>query len=140
MGDGGHYKTFDASYWRLWLRTIDGVSFAEACINELVGASEEIRAKFTASGRDRMTRALLVAIIQLAASSQSDRPTDMLRDVAIRQSRHNRDIAPHLYDTFLECLLRVVRKYDPSYSDEVGEAWKEILTPGLEYMKSMYDA
>ena len=140
MDKGNHYQTFDSSYWRIWLRTIDGVPFAEACISELIGASKEIESKFTAAGRDRMTRALLVAIIQLAASSQSEQPTEMLREVAIRHDRQNRDIPPHLYDIFLQCLLRVVQKYDPRYSNEVGEAWTQILTPGLEYMKSKYDA
>jgi hypothetical protein len=139
MADSKSYKMFNESYWRIWLKSVDGVPFTDACINELVGASKEIEAKFTAAGKDKMSRALLVAIIQLAAYSQSDNPSDMLRGVAIRQSKKARDIAPHLYDTFAECLGRVVEKYDSKYTPEVGVAWGQVLKPGLEYMKSMYD-
>jgi len=140
VADKGTYEVFDRSYWRVWLRSRDGKPFVEACLDEMIGASSEIASKFSAAGRERMGRALLVAIIQLAAYSQSKEPSDMLVEVARRQSRQGLDIPPRLYDIFADSLVRVVARYDPRYTEATGAAWIEVLTPGLEYLKSHYDA
>ena len=134
------YELFNRSLWRAATNVIGGVSFVEAFMGTLVGASEEIRSKFTVAGRARMTNVLLPSILHLAAYSKTDAPSDALYDIARRQSRSERDIAPHLYDVFFNSLLWTVKKYDPEYTNEIGAAWKQALTRGLEYMKSMYDS
>lgn len=140
VGVMNHYELFNRSLWRVATTVIGEVSFVEALMEALIGASKEIRSKFTVAGRARMTNVLLHSILHLAAYSQTDAPSDMLHDIARRQSRSGRDIAPHLYDIFLTCLLSTVEKYDPEYTGEIGTAWKQVLTRGLEYMKSMYDS
>jgi hemoglobin-like flavoprotein len=134
------YQIFNGSFWRITGDHARGMIFVDEFIDELIRSSEEIESKFTAAGRERMGSALLHSLVLLSAYSQAKVPSDALQEIAERQSRSQRDIAPHLYDVFLECLLRIVQKSDPEYTAEVGEAWKDVMGPGLEYMKSMYDA
>lgn len=140
MGNTEEYEVFNRSLWRTMMSVIDGVSFVDAFMESLIGVSEEVASKFTEAGRQRMSNAVQHSILHLAAYSQAREASDALRAIARRQSRKERDIAPHLYDVFLTCLLHVVARYDPEHTDEVGEAWRHVLTPGLEYMKAMYDS
>jgi hemoglobin-like flavoprotein len=135
-----HYETFNRSFWRVTPSIVGGVAFVDAFLDALLRSSDEIASKFDAAGRERMSNALLHSIIHLAAYSQSQVPTDALRGIARRHSRTGRNVAPDLYDILEECLVQTVGRYDPEYTDEIGEAWRAVLAPGLEYMKSMYDS
>ena len=35
-------------------------------------------------------------------------------------------------------LIETVKTYDPQYEDVTGEAWRRVLGPGIDYMKSRH--
>lgn len=140
MESADRHDLFNRSFSRASTNEVDGAGFADAFLDALASASDEIKEKFTAAGRARMATALLQSILHLAAYSRTRVASDALYGIAQRQSRKERNIEPPMYDLFLVSLLQVVQRYDPEYTSEIGTAWKQVLTPGLEYMKAMYDS
>ena len=45
---------------------------------------------------------------------------------------------PELYDFWLDSLLRSAREFDPQFNSEIDQAWRQMLQPGIEYMRSRY--
>jgi hypothetical protein len=48
------------------------------------------------------------------------------------------DIKPEFYDLWLDRLLQAVAEFDPLFDARTGTAWRRLLRPGIEFMKSMY--
>ena len=38
----------------------------------------------------------------------------------------------------MQSLIATVKVYDPAFDDVTAEAWRHVITPGVEYMKSKY--
>ena len=131
-------EIFNMSYWRTTQNVVDGVSFVEHFMKHLLTSSEEIRGFFVNSDGEAFSRGLILALVHLAGYFPDHIPDRVLEGIAVRHNRHGRAIAPHLYDTFLDCMLDTVVLYDPEYEEHVGEAWRHVLSPGLEYIKSQY--
>ena len=49
------------------------------------------------------------------------------------------NIPLELYDLWLEKLIETVSEVDEIYNEEIESAWREVLTFGINYMKSKYD-
>ena len=50
------------------------------------------------------------------------------------------NVAPELYASFVDSLVRVVGERDPKFDEGVEQAWREVVAPGIRYMKDRYDA
>jgi hemoglobin-like flavoprotein len=61
-----------------------------------------------------------------------------LEHMAQRHGRLELDIPPDLYDLWLHCLVQAVSEHDPEFSDEVGNAWRQALRPGIDFMRAHY--
>ena len=48
------------------------------------------------------------------------------------------DIKPELYDLWLDRLVQAVGEFDPMFDPEIEAAWRRLLQPGIEFMKSRY--
>jgi hemoglobin-like flavoprotein len=75
--------------------------------------------------------------IIMLASDQSERAAH-LEQLAKRHSRAELDIKPELYDLWLDQLVRAVKEFDPMFDRQTENAWRRLLQPGIEYMKSRY--
>lgn len=115
--------------------------FLEEFYRRFMGSSEEVRAKFVATDMSRQVRALEDSLFVVANAVQGAEGSPArvgLPRIAERHSRRNLDIAPHLYDVFLECLIEAVRTHDPEHSPEVEAAWRETIGFGIDYMRARY--
>lgn len=63
----------------------------------------------------------------------------LLERIAARHSKAALDVEPGLYHYFVESLVRVVSERDPKCDAEVERAWREIVAPGIEFMKARHD-
>lgn len=61
-----------------------------------------------------------------------------LERIARLHSREGLDVRPEFYDLWLECLVATVREYDPLCDATIEQAWRQVLAPGIEFMKSRY--
>ncbi len=62
----------------------------------------------------------------------------LLERIAARHSASAVNVHPSMYALFVESLLRTVREHDSRCSPEIEAAWREALSPGIEFMKSRY--
>ena len=133
-------EIFHLSYWRATQRTIDDVPFLDAFYKNFLASSPEVAEKFSATNFESLMRMLSISIVHVAKFSRSRHPDALLKVLAARHSRSDLDIKPGLYDYWIAALIETVTAYDPQYDDAIGEAWRRVLAPGVEYMKSRYDA
>ena len=61
-----------------------------------------------------------------------------LRRLGRSHSREGLQIEPQLYDTWVNTVIECVREHDPETSEAVESAWREVMEPGIELMKSLY--
>jgi len=133
-----HEETFNLSYFRVIGRKVHGVLFIDAFYDRFLSQSTEIAEKFSKTDFDGQKEMLLLSIIHVSSYYSSGVPGHILEKLARRHGRDDLNIEPHLYDTWLECLLKTVETHDPEYDTTVGGAWQRVLTPGTEFMKSRY--
>ncbi len=129
---------FHLSYWRATQRTLEGVPFLNAFYSNFLATSPEVSEKFGETNFDALMRMLSISLVHVAKYSSARRPDALLKVLAERHSQKDLDIRPDLYDYWMEALIETVKTYDPHYEDVTGEAWRRVLGPGVDYMKSRY--
>lgn len=72
--------------------------------------------------------------------SYAREPDDMLLErIAARHSARGVDVPPPMYEHFVASLVAAARESDPSFDEDVEEAWREAVEPGLTFMKDKYE-
>ena len=103
-----------------------------------LASSDTVARKFEHTDMRKQARLLKTSLyIMMLASSESERVVHLER-LAKLHSRAGLDIKPELYDLWLDCLLRAVAEFDPLFGAETETAWRRVLQPGIEFMKSRY--
>jgi len=49
------------------------------------------------------------------------------------------NIPPDLYDVWVESMIHAVGQHDDQFDDELAEKWREVLTYGVDYVRSGYE-
>jgi len=94
--------------------------------------------KFERTDMRKQARMLKTSLyILMLASEQTERVAHLSR-LARLHSRSGLDIGPELYDLWLERLLQAVEEFDPKFDAQVDTAWRHLLQPGIDFMKSRY--
>jgi hemoglobin-like flavoprotein len=103
------------------------------------GSSDEVAAKFRNTNMQQQAALLRVSLylVMLASWGKPEGHAHLER-IAKIHSRAGRAIRPALYDLWLDCLLKAVREYDPWLDDETERAWREVMAPGIEFLKASY--
>ncbi len=101
---------------------------------------EEIRQKFETvdmnTQTDNLARAIVMSFLFVDKSHHTAAKTmDMVRQ---SHNRHNLDIAPHLYDKWLECLLETVAVCDPQATEELLNDWHTVMSVSIEHIRGGY--
>jgi hypothetical protein len=122
-------------------RCRDHGRFFDQFLELFLASSDEVRAKFHSTDLVRQRRMLQSSFYMLVeylalGSPESEK---YLERIAAEHGRQGRDIPPHLYDFWLEALLRAVQKCDDRYSTEVEAAWRHVMGAGIHFLTSRYD-
>ena len=73
--------------------------------------------------------------------SYGNRPdAQLLERLAAKHSVKSINVPPSMYALFVDSLLATIREFDDRCDGEVEGAWREAVRPGIDYMKSKYDA
>jgi len=103
-----------------------------------LASSDTVAKKFEHTDLRKQARLLKTSLyIMMMASGESERIVH-LEQLARRHSRTELDIKPELYDLWLDRLVQAVREFDPLFDPETETAWRRVLQPGIEFMKSRY--
>lgn len=119
-------------------RCLRSPDFFARFYDRLLGSHPSIPPMFAETEFPRQYRLLQHGLGLLL--SYANNPDDALLDrLAARHSARGLDVAPPMYDFFVESLLATVRDSDPRFDDEIENAWRDAVGPGIEFMISRYD-
>jgi hemoglobin-like flavoprotein len=103
-----------------------------------LASSDTVAKKFERTDLRKQARLLRTSLyIMMLASGESERIVHLER-LAKLHSRAELDIKPELYDLWLDRLVQAVKEFDPMFDMETETAWRRVLQPGIEIMKSGY--
>lgn len=102
-------------------------------------SSEEVAAKFKHTDFRKQKKALRVSLykMMLVPEGNAGAYADLER-LAQLHSRRQLDVRPELYELWLDRLIQAVREFDPLFSGETEKAWRNVMRPGIEFMKARY--
>ncbi len=103
-----------------------------------LASSDTVARKFAHTDLKKQARMLKTSLyIMMLASGAAERSAHLER-IAGLHSRAELDIKPELYDLWLDRLVQAVREFDPMFDQKTEDAWRHVLQPGIEFMKSRY--
>jgi hemoglobin-like flavoprotein len=122
-------------------RCLRGGQFFQRFYELFLASSEEVREKFRATDFRKQRRMLQSSFYMLVEYIALGWPEceAYLERIAVAHGKHGRDIPPHLYDLWLDCLLRAVKECDDQCSAEVEGAWRYTMGAGILFLKARYD-
>jgi hemoglobin-like flavoprotein len=116
-----------------------GEIFFNKFYERFTSASPDVMKKFQNTDMHKQKRVLQRSLYHMLDFYVNKQATDYMRGIADIHSKKEKDISPQLYDLWLESLVATVRELDPKYDQDVGLAWKMVMSIGIAYMRDMYD-
>ena len=120
-------------------RCLDHPQFLDRFYELFLASSEEVRKKFEQTDFPAQKRALRKSLLDASwiAIPGAESRAELVR-LAETHSRQQRDIAPRLYDFWLDSLVRAVAETDPGCSLDVELAWRCVLRQVIDFVKARY--
>lgn len=118
--------------------SVDPDRFFSRFYDRFVPSSPEVTELFKDVDMARQRKILEASLAYMSEFAAFLTKTEPLERLAERHSRHAIDIDPALYDVWLDMLVETVEESDPEYDDEVGLAWRVVMSPGIAFMKAHY--
>ncbi len=103
-----------------------------------LASSDTVARKFEHTDMRQQARMLRTSLYIMMLASGGTERTAHLERIARLHSRAELDIKPELYDVWLDRLVQAVSEFDPMFDPEIETAWRHLLQPGIEFMKSRY--
>ena len=120
-------------------RCLRAPDFFEGFYEVLLDSNDVIRPMFADTEFPRQHRLLQhgLGLLFIYAKRQD---AELLERIANRHSSDDIDVPPELYPYFVDSLVHAVSRSDPEFGSSIEEAWREVVRPGIDYMKSKYVA
>lgn len=134
-----YLESFLDSLYRVWVDPEQQQDFLTRFYETFMERSPNIAAHFAGTDMERQKEMLAQSIHEMVEFSTTRVASERLRQVALRHNRRERDVAPELYEAWLDSLVATAREFDPTFNDELELAWRVVLAPGIAYMKFRYD-
>lgn len=113
--------------------------FLQTFYRNFLTVCPEAAPRFAHTNFEQQTKLLRHAIgLLLIFPTQPAREPTLLARLAERHSRRDLNIEPAFYRPFIDALLATVKQFDGECTPAVEAAWRETVTPGVEYMKSKH--
>ena len=112
--------------------------FLDRFYDIFLASSDEVTKKFAQTDFRKQTTMLKESLYIMMMASTGPEFTTHLERIAKHHSRTELDIRPEMYDLWLDCLIQAVQDFDPSFDEDIETAWRQILGPGITFMKSKY--
>jgi hemoglobin-like flavoprotein len=61
-----------------------------------------------------------------------------LEELRISHNRKHMNINPKYYPYWIQSLIQAISELDPQYTPELGELWREVVTPGVTFLGDGY--
>ena len=134
-----YVDVFTASYRRALGNSSYNRDFIGRFYEILLTKSERIAQHFKHTDMSAQKTMLHDSLHYMVDFFTAHATNEYLQRIARVHSKGEHDIAPELYDIWLDSLIEALREFDPEFSDEVELSWRLVLAPGIVYMKFMRD-
>lgn len=131
---------FEGSFKRAIGNDSFNYDFITRFYNIFLDSSDDVAEMFSHTNMSVQKTMLHDSLQMMVEFYRSGEANDNMRRVAEVHSRAQHDIPSNLYDVWLDSLLQALSEFDPEFGPRVAEAWREVLGPGIEYMRGMYNA
>jgi hemoglobin-like flavoprotein len=125
---------FNLSYQRAVVP--DYYGFFDLFYKNLTGKNPVIANMFKNTNMKKQEELLMQSITYMTSFSATLEPPEELDFIAKLHGKDNLNIPSEYFDTWLDSLIETVRIKDPDFDENVDRAWRTIMAPGIEYMKS----
>jgi len=119
-------------------RRCQSEEFFRAFYGRLLASDPAIGPMFAKTDFDRQIKLLQHSIGLLFIYAKRRNPA-ILERIAMRHGRRDVNVPPDLYPRFTESLVATVKEFDPHYGNEVEQAWRMAVAPGIEFMSGWYN-
>jgi hemoglobin-like flavoprotein len=100
-------------------------------------SSPEVRERFKNTDFQKQTRILKKSLYVLTmASVGTDEARQELVRLGLSHGKQGLHIPPHLYDLWLDALVRTVREFHTEWHPDIERSWREMLAPHIAVLKS----
>jgi hemoglobin-like flavoprotein len=131
---GNYSKIFSRSLNRAV--SSDPDRFFSRFYDRFIPSSPEVTAMFEGVDMKRQRKILEASLAYMSEFAAFLTMTEPLERLAERHSRREIDVDPALYEVWLDMLVATVEESDPEYTEEVGVAWRIVMSPGIAFMKA----
>ena len=129
-------KIFFESYQRILLA--NSSQFFDEFYNEFINSSPVVKAKFSHTNFETQKEMLKQSLFQLKRFATTHESFERLKKTARVHDKDHHDIGSELYDLWLECLIKCVKKMDPKFTPEIELGWRVTLSPLITLMTFLH--
>ena len=129
------YQNVMESYQRCWVQP----AFFDELYNFFINSSPEIKVFFQNTDFKKQNLLLRVGLLYMVSFAQTeDLYREKIEELGVLHGRSRLNIRPELYPLWVDSLMKVVRKHDAHFNDELEKSWREALQKGIDVMISKY--
>jgi hemoglobin-like flavoprotein len=102
-------------------------------------ADPKIAEIFNETDMDRQIKVLMQSMTHVISFANTLKANEYMENIALLHGSSKLNIPNELYDVWLDSLVKTVSERDPEFNAQVETAWRVVMVPGIEYMKSFSD-
>ena len=135
-------KTMNTNNFELFrsslLRCLSNLHFLERFYSEFLNSSPEVAQAFAHTDMERQKAMLNASLYQLMNyyNSNDEQSRKYLQTIGAQHGMYGHKIPLHMYDLWLESLMKAVQESDPQFDSSLDSIWREVMTHGIDAMKA----
>jgi hemoglobin-like flavoprotein len=129
-------RTVESSY----ARCLNKTGFLNRFYEIFMASHPEVKPHFAHTDLNTQIQLLRHGLMSVFMFAEQN-PIGQKALTRIREShkRTKLDIAPHLYQYWTDSLIKTVSEYDGQFDTELERAWRQVIQPATDYIKSGYE-
>ncbi len=129
------YETVEASYDRC----LEHDAFYDTFYEKFLAKSEEIPPMFANTDFRRQKQMIRMSVRMMVRLGAGEDGTKLaINKLGESHSRRHHNVRPELYELWLDALCESIAEYDPEYTPELEQKWRDTMKAGIEMMISKY--
>ena len=115
-----------------------GAAMIPVFYDKLINASSEIKEKFDQVDMNAQSNFLAHAIVMsfLFVDPDHQVAARTINNVRLSHNHEHLNIEPHLYDTWLSCLIETVAECDPDANEQLLIDWHKVMLVAVNHIKN----
>lgn len=129
------YEAVEASYERCF----EDPGFFDTFYELFLVKSDQIPPLFANTDFEKQKQVVRVSVMMMIRLGKGRPETrHAVENLGESHSSRGHNIPADLYELWLDTLCECVKRYDPEYTPELEQKWRDTMKPGIDLMISMY--